>query len=236
MNQWVSTHQASTEYDLSVGLRENFSARKTWQSAFAKVRAASRLNAAGIMARQRHDSLNSLQSGISGGWKTIAGEESDPEDTPLDEIVPSPEDENTPPRAPPDKGPPTHHQETKLGLSEGSVSMETAQDASLDTDSTIKRANVPIDTSTTGARPRPRPLPSINIVSPVAGAPAQRPLPKHTSSMPGSFDGADEIFEEEEDKAAKRNAEPLATASSSNESPLDDLWNVASRVKKLVIG
>ncbi|KAF8306760.1 Pkinase-domain-containing protein [Clavulina sp. PMI_390] len=95
---WVSTFQAPTEHDISVGLRENFSARKTWQSAISKVRAAGRLNAAAIMASQRRrESEASSMSGLtgaSGGWKTLAGEDDDSDDA--SETVASPEEEKVP--------------------------------------------------------------------------------------------------------------------------------------------
>lgn len=221
--QWVSTHQASTEHDLSVGLRENFSARKTWQSAFAKVRAAGRLNAAAVMARQRRDSVNSLQSGASGrsgGWKTIAGEDSDPEDTPSEEKVPSPQGEIT-------------SSPTSSNTSPAEEAKGTAQAVRPKADSpTLQGSAAPSGDTTTSTRSYP--LPAINIVSPAT--PVPRPVPKHSSSMPGSFNGSDILHEDEEDKAAKKDAEPSPTTSSPRESPLNELWDMASRMKKLVIG
>ena len=167
-----------------------------------KMRAASRLNAAGVMARQRRDSVNSLQSGISdrsGGWKTIAGEDSDSEDTPSEEKVRSPGGEDALSPTSPDKGPPPRQE---------SSSEKT------DTDPATQR-----DDDAQSHPPNP----------------VQRP-PRHHPSMPGTFDAADVIYEDDEDKAARKSADPLTTTSFSTESHLDDLWDMASRVKKLVIG
>ena len=55
----MTTHEPSTEHDLSHGLRENFDARARWRAAIASARALYRLKRMG----------SSRQSTSSGGWK-----------------------------------------------------------------------------------------------------------------------------------------------------------------------
>ncbi|KAF8324265.1 kinase-like domain-containing protein [Cantharellus anzutake] len=84
---WLTTHMASTEHDISVGIRENFNPKLTWQNAIIKVRAAGRFNANALMAAQRRNSVTSSLSAsnasisnpshlstASGGWATSEGE------------------------------------------------------------------------------------------------------------------------------------------------------------------
>ncbi|KZT40415.1 Pkinase-domain-containing protein [Sistotremastrum suecicum HHB10207 ss-3] len=65
---WLTTHEPSTEHDLSQGLRENFNPRARWNSAINSVRALHRLNSP----------ASSDKSGVSGGWKndnhSVAGD------------------------------------------------------------------------------------------------------------------------------------------------------------------
>lgn len=62
MLQWLTTHEPSTEHDLSSGLRDNFNPRAQWKSAINSVQLLQRLNRPGSPA-------SSDKSGISGGWK-----------------------------------------------------------------------------------------------------------------------------------------------------------------------
>ena len=57
----MTTHQASTEHDLS-GLRDNFNPRARWRAAIAGARALHRFGS--------HGSRTSTSSKSSGGWKT----------------------------------------------------------------------------------------------------------------------------------------------------------------------
>lgn len=56
----MTGHEASTEHDVAVGLRENFDARKRWRSAIASARALNRFG--------RHSRASSASSTASGGW------------------------------------------------------------------------------------------------------------------------------------------------------------------------
>lgn len=70
--QWLTTHDASTEHDLS-GLRDNFNPRARWKAAIAGARALSRFGSA--------NSRTSTSSKSSGGWKTkIDTDDSDDDD------------------------------------------------------------------------------------------------------------------------------------------------------------
>ena len=71
-SQWLTTHQASDEHDLS-GLRDNFNPRARWKAAIAGARALSRFNSSG--------SRTSTSSKSSGDWRTTGHEiDSDDED------------------------------------------------------------------------------------------------------------------------------------------------------------
>jgi calcium/calmodulin-dependent protein kinase I len=61
--QWLTTHEPSTEHDLS-GLRDNFNPRARWKAAIAGARALHRFGSSG--------SRSSTTSKSSGGWKTTA--------------------------------------------------------------------------------------------------------------------------------------------------------------------
>ncbi|KIM71295.1 hypothetical protein PILCRDRAFT_830438 [Piloderma croceum F 1598] len=69
---WLTTHQPSTEHDLSTGLRDNFNARARWRSAIGAVRGLHRLASltkasAAAKVLQRSDSAG------SGGWRNDSG-------------------------------------------------------------------------------------------------------------------------------------------------------------------
>ncbi|RDB29938.1 Calcium/calmodulin-dependent protein kinase [Hypsizygus marmoreus] len=70
---WLTTHEPSTEHDLSTGLREHFDPRARWKSAIASARAIHRL---GSIASSR--SNTSVTSQSSGSW--MAGIDSDEEE------------------------------------------------------------------------------------------------------------------------------------------------------------
>jgi len=59
-NHWLTGHEASTEHDVGVGLREHFDAKKRWRSAIASARALHRLG--------KHSRALSASSSGSGGW------------------------------------------------------------------------------------------------------------------------------------------------------------------------
>jgi serine/threonine protein kinase len=61
---WLTTHEANASTDLP-GMRENFNPRQRWGSAIAAVRAAGRLNVAGVRRRR---SISSMSTADSGGW------------------------------------------------------------------------------------------------------------------------------------------------------------------------
>jgi calcium/calmodulin-dependent protein kinase I len=56
----LTGHEASTEHDVGVGLREHFDAKKRWRSAIASARALHRLG--------KHSRALSASSSGSGGW------------------------------------------------------------------------------------------------------------------------------------------------------------------------
>ncbi|KAH0826340.1 Pkinase-domain-containing protein [Lanmaoa asiatica] len=56
-NHWLTAHEASTEHDVAVGLRERFDAKKQWRSAIASARALHRFG--------KHSRASSASSG---GW------------------------------------------------------------------------------------------------------------------------------------------------------------------------
>ena len=58
--QWLTAHEASTEYDVAFGLREHFDARKRWRSAIASARAVHRFG--------KHSRSPSASTTGSGGW------------------------------------------------------------------------------------------------------------------------------------------------------------------------
>ncbi|KAF8547979.1 Pkinase-domain-containing protein [Imleria badia] len=59
-NHWLTAHEASTEHDVGVGLREHFDAKKRWRSAIASARALHRF---GKCSR-----VSSASSSSSSGW------------------------------------------------------------------------------------------------------------------------------------------------------------------------
>jgi calcium/calmodulin-dependent protein kinase I len=95
-DQWLTTHAPSTEHDISVGLRDNFSPRKKWQSAVYKLRAASRLNSGGMALRVR-EATRSGSIGGSGGWGDLISDDEDISNEGQEVISPS-QDELHPPR------------------------------------------------------------------------------------------------------------------------------------------
>ncbi|KAJ7763112.1 Pkinase-domain-containing protein [Mycena maculata] len=63
---WLTTHEPSTEHDLSLGLRENFDAKARWKTAIAGARAIGRLNSGLALARK-----------ASAGWAGISDDDDD---------------------------------------------------------------------------------------------------------------------------------------------------------------
>jgi len=96
LSHWLTTHAPSTEHDISVGLRDNFSPRKKWQSAVYKLRAASRLNSGGMALRVR-EATRSGSIGGSGGWGDLISDDEDISNEGQEVISPS-QDELHPPR------------------------------------------------------------------------------------------------------------------------------------------
>ncbi|KAJ7620963.1 kinase-like domain-containing protein [Roridomyces roridus] len=84
VDPWLTTHEPSTEHDLSAGLRENFDAKARWKKAIAGARALGRLNS-GL----RKASSSASGSATSGGWAGISDDDSDDEQG-HGEKVPSP--------------------------------------------------------------------------------------------------------------------------------------------------
>ncbi|KAF7323646.1 Protein kinase domain-containing protein [Mycena kentingensis (nom. inval.)] len=66
---WLTTHEPSSEHDLSVGLRENFDPRARWRSAIAGARALSRLNSGLAAAAERKQQKN--------GWGAVSDDDDD---------------------------------------------------------------------------------------------------------------------------------------------------------------
>ncbi len=64
--QWLTTHTASTDHDISIGIRENFNAQRSWQAAITKIRAARRFNENALAAAQRRSSAASSLSASNG--------------------------------------------------------------------------------------------------------------------------------------------------------------------------
>ncbi|KAJ7035178.1 CAMK/CAMK1 protein kinase [Mycena alexandri] len=75
---WLTTHDASTEHDLAIGLRENFDAKARWKTAIAGARALGRLNSG--LARKTSNTSGSGASGSSGGWAGISDDDDDEEE------------------------------------------------------------------------------------------------------------------------------------------------------------
>lgn len=73
---WLTTHAASTEHDLGVGLRDHFDPRARWRSAIASARAIHRLGS-GISTR----TISSTATNSSGGWGEDDRETQDDEDS-----------------------------------------------------------------------------------------------------------------------------------------------------------
>ncbi|KAF9463795.1 kinase-like domain-containing protein [Collybia nuda] len=63
-DDWLTTHEPSTEHDLSTGLRDHFDPRARWRSAIASARAIHRLGSAGRASSGL--SGTSTESGVSG--------------------------------------------------------------------------------------------------------------------------------------------------------------------------
>ncbi|KAG8221689.1 Pkinase-domain-containing protein [Butyriboletus roseoflavus] len=59
-NHWLTAHEASTEHDVGIGLREHFDAKRQWRSAIASARAVHRFG--------KHSRASSASSSASGGW------------------------------------------------------------------------------------------------------------------------------------------------------------------------
>lgn len=84
--QWLTTHEPSTEHDLSTGLRDHFDPRARWRSAIGAVRGLHRLasmtkaTAAAKVDAGRSASMN------SGGWRNGSGVGMDDDDDD-DEVV-----------------------------------------------------------------------------------------------------------------------------------------------------
>ncbi|TFK48027.1 Pkinase-domain-containing protein [Heliocybe sulcata] len=73
-HEWLSAGQPSTEHDLS-GLRDNFDPRSKWRQAIRGALAVGRLS-----RTPSRNSVNSVASASSGGWKTGAGVDSEGEE------------------------------------------------------------------------------------------------------------------------------------------------------------
>jgi calcium/calmodulin-dependent protein kinase I len=82
-NHWLTAHEASTEHDVAVGLREHFDAKKQWRSAIASARALHRF---GKNSSGRHSRSSSASSSASGGW---GGDHMRPDACGLSSEVPS---------------------------------------------------------------------------------------------------------------------------------------------------
>ncbi|KAJ7721113.1 CAMK/CAMK1 protein kinase [Mycena metata] len=75
---WLTTHDASEEHDLAIGLRENFDAKARWKTAIAGARALGRLNSG--LARKASNASGSGASASSGGWAAVSDDDDDDED------------------------------------------------------------------------------------------------------------------------------------------------------------
>lgn len=253
--QWVSSHKASTEHDISIGLRENFSARKQWQTAFSKVRAAGRLNAAAIMASQRRrDSEASAVTRASGGWKTIAGEDSDSDEveydsdlaqSPKGENIPSPSDtsEKFSPTSPEVAKGPERQEEMKPSVTDADAVKNIARAAAPTPIQTQLEETTLSSTTATHPSATPNTLPNIAVVSPTPTTPDQSLRPPNvsrSSSMPGSFNDEDEPVDEEEHNtdADPDGNGPEGGNGTTSTSPREetDIWGMATRMKKLMLG
>lgn len=241
MRQWVTTHIASTEHDISSGLRDNFNPRKQWATAIFKIRAAGRLNAGALVASRRRDSEASATTSAttysSGGWKDIAGEESDSDET---------EDHHHHSHSTPGSTIPSP--EATLSPTAGGGNLERQEEihpSKSEAESLEKHAkegaeNQPPEQS----QPQPQAPsidtsipPSISVISPTPATATSseqpRPEPHRHTSMPGSFNGDDETTEEVEDTGTGtgKSAETGPPSSADEES-----WGIAARMKKLVMG
>ncbi|KAJ7244383.1 kinase-like domain-containing protein [Mycena haematopus] len=70
---WLTTHEPSTEYDLAVGLRENFDAKARWKTAINGVRVLGRLNSG--LARKASAAANA-----NSGWAGISDDDDEEEE------------------------------------------------------------------------------------------------------------------------------------------------------------
>lgn len=182
----------------------------------------------------------------SGGWKTIAGEESDDED---DSVVKSPEDERVP--SPTDMPSPTSAEvangpERRGEMKPGETDAEAVKD--------IARAAAPTRIQTeagdaqqpTATPPHPstaaaKGLPDINVILATPLTPERPPHASRSSSMPGSFNGdedEDDVTDgadgDQHTKANPAGAVDAPTETTTKES--EDIWGVAARMKKLMLG
>lgn len=158
-------------------------------------------------------SIQSSLTGRSGGWRTIAGEESDDEDSPTSaSAAQSPESEGVP--SPRLSAEPVRRGEMQPTERDAKAVKETARAAVINTKAQAGK---------------PKGAPSINVVSPTPTTP-QRPLAHRSASMPGSFNGEDDLIDDDE------HGETQTAGSSPKPEPADDLWGMAARMKKLVLG
>ena len=84
--QWLTTHEPSTEHDLSTGLREHFDPRARWRSAIGAVRGLHRL-ASLTKATAAAKEMERSGSTSSGGWRNGTGAGIDDDDDDDDEEV-----------------------------------------------------------------------------------------------------------------------------------------------------
>ncbi|KZP32049.1 Pkinase-domain-containing protein [Athelia psychrophila] len=74
---WLTTHVASSDYDLSTGLREHFDPRARWRSAIGAIRGINRFAALG---KAQKENAAALASGKKSGWKNGSGFNIDDDD------------------------------------------------------------------------------------------------------------------------------------------------------------
>lgn len=178
-------------------------------------------------------------SGKSGGWKDLAGEESDESEDEEREKVASPLATSPSP------------------LSASTTASVAATEAGLDRQHEIQptsseadrfrnhaqAAVAPTSVSPSSSSNHTSATPAINVVSPTpitpsattATAPVRpRPDAHRSGSMPGSFDGSE--VADDGDDANGNDAAGATLSSSPPASAGEDVWGLAARMKKFVIG
>lgn len=182
-------------------------------------------------------------SGKSGGWRDLAGEESDESSDDEKEKVASPK--ATSPLSASTTG-------SGAGTEGGLDRQHEIQPSKSEADSLRDHAQAavaspgPIDTQRTPPSNHSTATPAINVINPTPITPSTttttapvrpRPDAHRSSSMPGSFDGSEVADDDDDaDHTVTSPGHDGAVSSSPPAGSGEDVWGLAARMKKYVIG